>query len=44
MVNKHFFKTLLLFSAIIALALAGIFWVNSLEESETQTITENLAE
>ena len=32
MITKHFFKTLILFIVMIALGLAGVFWVNSFEK------------
>lgn len=46
MINKHFFKTLILFTAMIAIGLAGIFVVSFLsasEEESTSVEVDNVA-
>jgi hypothetical protein len=41
MFNRHFFKTLIIFSSMIAIGLLGVFLVNSLGSSEEVEILED---
>jgi hypothetical protein len=46
MINKHFFKTVLLFLLIIALGLLGIYFTNLLDDKKEapQTTLSEIAE
>jgi len=43
MINKHFLKTLVLFTMIIIIGLIGIFLVSRFDKEEKQLITVDLS-